>query len=218
MPTPVEPPPNRRKPRRGLLAAAVFLSGGLLLGAAIACSQWHIQVSSTGLQHRPDTAPDYEVGIVFGAQAFQARPSAFLAARLDVALQLFQEGTIRRIIVSGSGTPQSNNEPQVMQDYLVARGVPVEVIVQDPGGLDTYDTCVRARAEYGVTSAILISQNYHLPRAITTCNAVGVAAIGVGDPTIADRYPLLHLKAQLRELVAGLKMEWDLFTARKPAI
>ena len=88
-------------------------------------------------------------------------------------------------------------------------------IVEDAFGLDTYDTCVRAHDVFGVTSALLVSQRYHLPRAVATCRAVGVDAIGVGDVTVRRTSKRWDEFAQ-RELGANLKMVWDLTTRRTP--
>ena len=130
-----------------------------------------------------ETVPVRDVGMVLGAKADRDRPSAFLAARLDLAQRLYEQGRIKAILVSGDGMARSNHETDVMRDYLVERGVPAEKIVQDPAGFDTYDSCVRARQIFGVSKAIVVSQTFHLPRALFTCDRLGLDVVAVGADT-----------------------------------
>ena len=176
----------------------------------------HVSASSAGHEYSPDDVPARDVALVLGAKAHPDRPSVSLASRLDLAVELWEAGSVRAVLVSGDGLPRSNNEPRVMRDYLVARGVPAERIVEDVAGFDTYDSCVRARDVYGVTEMTVITQDYHLPRAMAICREVGVDAVGVADTTIRDRFPALWTKGWTREWAANLKMEWDVFSARRP--
>ena len=89
------------------------------------------------------------------------------------------------------------------------------MIVEDPAGYDTYDSCVRAREVYGVAELTVISQTYHLPRAITTCQLVGVRAVGVGDDSVRAR-SLTWWFGESREFAASIKMVADVVTKREP--
>lgn len=171
---------------------------------------------SAGRIYAPAEVPAREVGLVFGAQVYpDGRPSRYLRARLNVAARLYTEGKIKTLIVSGDGRAEHHSEPISMRDYLVEAGVPARVIVCDPAGFDTYDSCVRARRVYGVDSLITISQAYHLPRTIATARLVGVDAIGVGDTMISRRSPT-YRQGALREVFAGLKLMWDVLSRRQP--
>ena len=192
----------------GVLAAVVILP---MLAAAL-----HIAVASWGRSYDADDAPERAVGMVLGAKADPGRPSAFLAARLGVARGLYEDGRIRAILVTGDGSERSNFETRVMRDYLVEKGVPADRIVEDPAGFDTYDSCVRARDVFGVEELTLITQDYHVDRALTICRAAGIDAVGVGDTSMLGRYPYNWVKGRLREWPAAVKMEWDLLTARPP--
>lgn len=161
-------------------------------------------------------APARDVGMVLGARAFPSGPSAFLAARLDVAIDLYERGLIRAILVTGDGRPGSHNEPLIMRTYLEEHGIPAERIVEDPAGFDTYDSCVRARDVFGVTEVTIITQGYHLNRAVAACRAVGVDAVGVGDQTMLRRYPYNWAKGWVREWPANLKLFWDVWQERQP--
>lgn len=206
------------KPRRLRLRRVLWLVGAVaVLGLIpIAVSAVRVASLSAGRTFEPDEVPERGVAMVLGARADPGRPSAFLAARLDVAVDLYERGKVRAVLVTGDGLPRSHNEPAVMRDYLVARGVPAERIVEDPAGFDTYDSCVRARDVYGVEELTIVTQDYHLPRAIAICREIGVDAVGVADTTMLGRFPLNWIKGAGREWAANLKMEWDLISGRQP--
>lgn len=203
---------RRRVPRWLKVTGIVVLAGAFPVVASAA----HLAVLSAGRTHTVDDVPARPVAMVLGAKADPGRPSAFLAARLDLAVDLFQRGKVKAILVSGDGLPRSNNEPEVMRDYLVARGVPEAKIVEDPAGFDTYDSCVRARDVFGVKELTILTQDYHVGRAIAICELVGVDAVGVGDETMRTRFGALWFKGASREWAANLKVEWDTLTRRQP--
>ncbi|MDO5066787.1 MAG: ElyC/SanA/YdcF family protein [Propionibacteriaceae bacterium] len=204
-----EKPPRRRRLEIAVAAASLALLGPILVGVA------HAAWSSSGRVYGAgDDVPARDVLLVLGAHAHPGRPSRFLQARLDLAVELFNSGKGRAIIVSGANTKASNHETQVMEDYLVSRGIPRSKIVQDGAGFDTYDSCIRARDVYGVRELTLVSQMYHVQRAVATCRALGVDAIAVGDVT-ARQWAATHLKGELREYLAVVKMELDLLRGAK---
>jgi vancomycin permeability regulator SanA len=126
--------------------------------------------------------PAEPVGIVFGAGVQGDQPSGYLAGRLNLALQLWHAGKFKVFLVTGDNSTPTYNEPKAMRDYLVAHGVPTGLIVLDYAGFDTWQSCDRAKRIFGVDHAILISQNFHVPRAVYLCRAAGIDAYAVGDP------------------------------------
>ncbi len=204
---------GRGRRRRSALILGALLAVGLI---PMAVSGARVASASSGRIYDAETVPPRDVGMVLGAKADGGRPSAFLAARLDLALELFAGGRIKAVLVSGDGLARANHETDVMRDYLVERGVPADKIVADPAGFDTYDSCVRARDVYGVRELTVITQDYHLGRAITVCSMVGVDAVGVGDTSMLGHFPLNWLKGAGREWAANLKMEWDVASGREP--
>lgn len=176
----------------------------------------HVVVASWERVYDLGEVPAHPTAMVLGARVHPSGPSAFVAARLDLAVALYERGEIETIIVTGDGSQASHDQPRVMREYLVEHGVPGDAVVEDPGGLDTYDSCVRARDVYGADAVTVLSQDYHVRRAVTICRTVGVDAVAVGDTTMRHRYPLNWVGSIVRELFANLKMEWDLFTERVP--
>lgn len=146
----------------------------------VAASWIDLASVSAGRTHSADDVPQRGVGMVLGAKTHPDRPSAFLAARLDVALELFKAGKIRAILVTGDGLERSNFETKAMREYLVERGVPPEQIVEDPAGFDTYDSCVRARDVFGVTELTVITQDYHVDGRSRSANWSALTPSGSG--------------------------------------
>jgi SanA protein len=95
------------------------------------------------------------------------------------AAQLYVNGKVEKLLMSGDNSTLDYNEPLAMLEYALSLGVPREAIVLDYAGRRTYDTCYRARAVFGVEKAILVTQDFHLPRALFLCNALGLEAVGV---------------------------------------
>lgn len=149
--------------------------------------------------------PAADVAIVFGAGLRRdGRPAAVLHDRVVTAVELYQNGTVKKLLMSGDNRFEYHNEPGAMRALALDLGVPDEDIVLDYAGRRTYDTCYRAGAIFEVENAILVTQRFHLDRALYLCNALEVDAIGV----VADRRPYRgHPFWQLRE-VAALTNAW----------
>lgn len=169
---------RRRVVRVLLVLVAVVV---LVVGASVAWAY----IASGGHRYTAADAPSAPVVIVLGARLHNDRPMAFLAGRLDVTAQLVRDGKARVVLISGDAGGTSGNETAAMTTYLVERGVDASRIVADPYGLDTYDSCARAVQVYGVRRALLVSQSYHLPRAVMLCRSLGMDADGV-DATCPD--------------------------------
>jgi vancomycin permeability regulator SanA len=184
----------------------------------LATSVGYVRSKARGRLFTEDTVPYAPVGLVLGALAYpDGTPSSFLAGRLDLGYRLLAAGRVDVLLVSGDRTPPDYDEPGAMVRHLVAAGVPESRIVVDPSGFDTYDSCVRARDVYGATRLTVITQSYHLPRAVGTARAVGLDAVGVGDDTVRSRR-FSWTKGLIREQFACLKTIVDLGTDRRPVI
>jgi vancomycin permeability regulator SanA len=157
-----------------------------------------------------ENIPQYSVAIVFGAGLkSDLTPSDILKDRLNTAYQLYIEKKIDRILLSGDNISEGYSEPQAMYDYLVfTLDVDQEDIVRDFAGLRTYDTCARAKNIWGIDQAILISQGYHLSRAIFTCSELGIESTGFS----ATQYQYINEEYyKLREIFAIHKAVLDVY-------
>lgn len=162
----------------------------------------------------PEETPYASVAIVFGAGLLQdGSPTAVLKDRVATAVELYQGGKVKKILMSGDNRLPNYNEPGAMLSYALKLGVSSEDVVLDYAGRRTYDSCYRAQHIFGIHDALLISQRFHLPRAIYTCNTLGLNANGV----IANRrsyVPWAHFYWQLREFPASFVALWDLWVSK----
>jgi vancomycin permeability regulator SanA len=157
--------------------------------------------------------PPTAVAVVFGAGLWGGEPSPYLAHRLDAAAALYRAGRTEVVLVSGDNGRVGYDEPGAMRTYLVAHGVPDHRIVSDFAGFDTWDSCVRIRKIFGVDDAILISQGFHVRRAVTLCRAAGVGGYGIG---VEEPHDSVWSYGWAREGVAAGKAWLDVLVRPDP--
>ena len=158
-----------------------------------------------------DIPADKQVAIVFGAGLWRdGRPTPVLRDRVAAAAELYFAGKVSKLLMSGDNSHANYNEPAAMRSYALELGVREEDIVLDYAGRRTYDTCYRAGQIFGIKDAILVTQSFHLPRAIFTCYRLGVKAIGVASDLRQYR-PNTWLYWNLRELPATLVAVWQVY-------
>lgn len=183
-----------------LLAAAVVAFAATMLPAA-----WAYASGQQGIYEDPAQVPSMPVAMVFGAGLQpDGSPSWMLADRVDAAVELYEDGKVRRILMTGDNSSVGYNEVAAMKQRAVAEGVPADMINLDYAGFRTYDSCYRATAIFGVDQAILVTQRYHLPRALYLARAFGIEAVGLAAGR--DYYPRQEFY-DLREL-AALSVSW----------
>ncbi|WP_433389028.1 SanA/YdcF family protein [Micromonospora sp. KLBMP9576] len=208
--------PTSRWRRRLLRAAA--LGGAVLLLASL---PWlWTTTAARGHLHDEAGAPAADVVIVLGTAvaADRRQPGDRLTGRLETAAALVNSGRARVVLVSGDGGGTSGDETAAMTAHLTQRlGVDPRRVVADPQGLDTYDSCIRARDVYGVERALVVTQSYHLPRAVTLCRHLGIDADGVAARCSGCGPALLFGKA-VRDYFASGKAAWDAVRGRSPAV
>lgn len=161
-----------------------------------------------------DNVPAKQVAIVFGAEVKKdGTPSVVLRDRVETAVTLYKSGKVEKLLMSGDNRFVDYNEPESMRHYALTLGVPDADIVLDYAGRRTYDTCYRAKEIFGVNSIVLVTQGFHLPRALFLCNALGMDAIGVE----AENYyylKRLRLFWNVRELLASVQSVLDVYLLR----
>lgn len=186
----------RRRAVQAVMAGCVLA----LLPAA-----WTHAAAADRLRSTAD-APAAGVAVVFGAGLWNGRPTPYLANRLDAAAELYRTGKVKVVLVTGDNSRTEYDEPDAMRTYLTAHGVPGERIVSDFAGFDTWDSCVRAREIFGVERAVLVSQGFHIHRAVALCEAAGVESYGVG---VDDAHDTTWYYGGTREVFAAGKAALD---------
>lgn len=135
---------------------------------------------TTGRIYGEDEAPAERVAIIFGAGLRRdGTPTAMLRDRVLTGADLYFNGKVEKLLMSGDNRFVDYNEPESMRQFALSLGVPDEAIVLDYAGRRTYDTCYRAKAIFGVKNALLVTQRFHLPRALFLCNMLGLETLGV---------------------------------------
>ena len=159
--------------------------------------------------------PLRKVAIVFGAGLQKdGSPSSVLKDRVETAVSLLKSNKVEKILFSGDNRFENYSEPESMRSYALTLGVPDSAIVLDYAGRRTYDTCYRAKYIFGITDAVLVTQKFHLPRALFICTQLEMNVTG----TIADIriYPNKSMNYwNLREIIATTAAIWDVFI-KKP--
>lgn len=188
-----------------------LLAGGvvLVLVVVLLAPTFYTFISTRGNRYNLDhvavqDVPKRRVAIVFGAGIYENRaPTPYLRWRIETAVKLYKAGRVQKILMSGDNSTVEHNEPFVMSNYAKKLGVPDKDLAEDYAGFNTYDTCYRAWAVFEVRDAILVTQGYHLPRAVVTCQRQGLNVIGVAAQSDQRDWAATYL---LREVFSTDKM------------
>jgi SanA protein len=187
-----------RKKRRKVTLLIFLLLILILLGAPRVI----MVLGSQSRTYDVESVPEYKAAIVFGAGLLaDGSPTAVLQDRVSTAADLYKSGKISKILMSGDNSYLNYNEPGAMKSYALELGIPEEDIVLDYAGRRTYDTCYRAKEIFQLSSAILVTQQFHLSRALYTCKTLGIESVGVA----ADLRPYRDSGYwNVREIVASM--------------
>lgn len=185
-----------------LILASFLLTGFLRIGLLLSAR------SQTYLSEEVKTAP---AALILGAGLNRdGSPGVVLRDRVRTGADLYFNEQVTKLLMSGDNSADNYNEPGAMRDFAISLGVPEEDIVLDFAGRRTYDSCLRAKAIFGLDQVIVITQAYHLPRALFLCNAFDIDANGV----TADNanYRLRYYTFWwVREILASIKAYWDIY-------
>ena len=150
------------------------------------------------------SGPQYEAIIVLGAGVLPARsPTPILERRLKKAVELYRKGLSKQIIVTGDHRPGEYDEVDVMWEYLIVANVPEDAIQRDYQGFSTYESMVRMANVYGLGRSAVITQEYHLYRAMFVAASYGVDIRGIAAEDVGDT--LVKLSRLGREWIASVK-------------
>jgi SanA protein len=163
-----------------------------------------------------DSVPVRKSGIVLGARVYShGKLSDVFQDRLLTAEELLKNKKVSDIIISGDNRLSHNNETSRGSTFLVQRGISLKNIFADNAGYTTYDTMTRAKKFYGVNEAVIVTQRYHLYRALYIARKKGINAVGVP----ADRQGYQHIKFyRFREFFANIKAFIQVLIDAEPAV
>jgi SanA protein len=192
-----------------LILFALFLMGGAAL--AVTLLVWFAERQLDQLAEAwsfSDVAkvPAVDVALVLGTAPIgpEGGPNRYFIYRLDAAAALWQAGKAKYLIVSGSG-----EEPAAMRAGLIKRGVPTEAIYRDPAGYRTWDSVLRARDVYGQKRLVIVSQRFHLDRALFLARRAGIEAWGLEARDVDTPYSVF---TELRRYPSALRAYYDVWT------
>ncbi len=154
--------------------------------------------------------PPPRVAVVFGASVFgNGELSPVLEDRVDTAIELYRARKVDKILVSGDNRHPSYNEPKAMQEYLISHAVAPRDVLVDFGGRSTYDTCLRAKQVFGLNRAVLVSQGFHLPRALYIANELGIDSVGMaGDLRLKKKIDYQNVREWAAEVKAYFNLRF----------
>ena len=198
--------------KRLLLWSALAFLAGLLILTGI--NVWMVQRSAGRVTETASEVPVRPVALVLGTSMTLAsgQINVHWRGRMDAAAALYKAGRVKRILVSGDNRRSDYNEPRDMRDGLIERGVPRNVITLDYAGLRTLDSVIRAKEIFGVTDCVIVSDDFHLPRAIWLAERRGMTVSGFHGPGLAWG---VSGKTRVREWLARINAtleEWVLRT------
>lgn len=196
---------GRRRLRRSLLWAAALAVGVVLL-----INNWVINNSEAYVYANWSLLPENEVGLVLGTSPYarNGRPNPQFHGRIEAAVQLYQLGKIKKIIVSGANPDATYNEPRQMWRELTKAGVPSQAITMDFAGVRTFDSMRRAQDVFGLEQLTVITQEYHAYRAVFLAKKLGIRVSGYAAPS--DRIGVFS-RTYIREVFARVKAVLDLY-------
>jgi SanA protein len=154
--------------------------------------------------------PTPRVAVVFGASIYgNGDLSPILADRVNTAIELYNAHKVDRILVSGDARHRSYNEPKAMFEYLITHAVAPKDVIIDASGRSTYETCLRAKEVFGLKRAVLVSQGFHLSRALYIANQLGLDAVGMaGDMKTEQEIDYQGVREWAAELKAFLNLNF----------
>lgn len=190
----------------GLLAGAI-----VIVGAANAV----VALGGGGWTRDPAAAPPAQAALVLGAQVRpDGQPSAMLEDRVRAAAALYRDRRVAKVLVSGDHGTVGYDEVGTMRRRLLSLGVPAQDIFEDHAGFDTWDSMVRAKHVFEVKTAIVVTQRFHLARALWLARRAGLRASGLAAD--ARSYGSITRTLQAREVVARVKAVGDVVTGAGP--
>ena len=172
-------------------------------------NQLIIQSSNHRIYQNASDIPPQNVGLVLGTSRYlnSGHENVYFTYRIDAAAKLYHTGKVKKLIVSGDNGHKSYDETTDMKEALQAKGIPAKAIVEDYAGFRTLDSVIRAKKVFGQQRMIIVSQEYHLYRAIFIARTNGIYASGLAAKDPAHKASLKYMKK--REYLARINAFLD---------
>ncbi|WCB96056.1 hypothetical protein DSM104299_04810 [Baekduia alba] len=204
---------DRRVVIRAAIGGAAALS---VLALAVGVANAIVLLGGGGAKTDPRALPHAQAALVLGAYVQpDGRPSAMLEDRLRATAALYHDGRVDKVLASGDHGRPDYDEVNAMRAELVRLGVPDRVIFTDHAGFATLDSVVRARKVFDVRSAIVVTQPFHMARALWLAHRAGLTAYGL-EAGSGNGYGAKGTQAGVREVLARTKAVADIVTGAQP--
>lgn len=198
--------------KKTLLFSLLCLS--LLVAAIWGLHIYILQTTNSRIFENITEVPSFHTVIILGASVHaDGKLSPILRDRVDTGLQLYSSGKAKRFLLSGDNRSSDYDEVNAMRNYLLDRGVPDEHIFIDPAGIDTYDSMYRSRAVFKIYDAIVVTQEFHLPRTMFIATNLGFNYYGY--PAISKNYQT-ESALRRREKLANFKALFEILSHQVP--
>lgn len=198
--------------RRLLLSIVkvTLLGVATALGVILALNAWILVDTYSFVYHDADEIPFNAVGMVLGTSKMtrSGSPNQHFVTRMDATAELYHKGKIQHIILSGDNMTRYYDEPKAMKAELLLRGVPEYSMTLDTAGFRTFDSVVRLKQVFGVSSCTIISEKYHVHRAVFISRHHDLNAIAYAANDVPFYY---GIRSRSREILARVKAVLDLY-------
>lgn len=203
----------RRRPLKRRLIRLCWWTLGLVLLVVLLSNRWVVNGSEDHVYTSWALLPNNDVGIVLGTSPYtrDGEPNPQFHGRIQAAVQLYQIGKIKHLIVSGSNPDSTYNEPRQMWRELTRAGIPASAITMDFAGLRTLDSMARAAEVFGLSRCTVITQDYHAYRAVYIGKRFGMKVVAYAAPGGEGGLSWLP---HPREVLARVKAVLDLYVLR----
>ncbi len=188
-----------------MLKKVVILGLIIILSGVFTVMGVNFHVKNTGSKYimGQDKIPEADAVIVLGAYVFpDGKPSVMLKDRLDTGIDIYKKGKARKLVVTGDNGQVNYDEVNAMREYAQSKGIDRKDIFMDHAGFNTYDSMYRARDIFLINKAVIVTQEYHLKRALYIARKLGIEAYGVP----ADKRTYAYMRYyKNREIAARFK-------------
>lgn len=193
------------------LAGVALAAAGLMIDADHAC----LQAANGRVYRSVAAAPEREVGLLLGTskETRHGKANLHFNQRIAAAAALYRAGKVRHLLVSGDNHIASYDEPADMRNALIAAGVPADAITCDYAGFRTLDSVVRAKEIFGLPRCVIVSEDFHCPRALWIAQRHGLDAIAFAAPDVGLKS--WSLRAEIREQLARSWCAVDMYVLHR---